>query len=82
MTTICHHTMSLDGVIGGSEDSMDWAFGYGEATSMARSRDGRALLPERACDRQLHEDRLCLAPIVPRSCRRLSATRESTSSLR
>jgi dihydrofolate reductase len=35
MSTICHHTMSLDGFIAGPEDSMDWAFGYGEATSLA-----------------------------------------------
>jgi predicted dithiol-disulfide oxidoreductase (DUF899 family)/dihydrofolate reductase len=30
-----HHTMSLDGFIAGPDDSMDWAFGYGEATALA-----------------------------------------------
>jgi dihydrofolate reductase len=35
MSTICHHTISLDGFIAGPDDSMDWAFGYGEATSLA-----------------------------------------------
>jgi dihydrofolate reductase len=35
MGTICHHTISLDGYIAGPDDSMDWAFGYGEATSLA-----------------------------------------------
>jgi dihydrofolate reductase len=35
MGAICHHTMSLDGFIAGPDDSMDWAFGYGEATSLA-----------------------------------------------
>jgi dihydrofolate reductase len=34
MGAVCHHTMSLDG-IAGPDDSMDWAFGYGEATSLA-----------------------------------------------
>jgi dihydrofolate reductase len=35
MSTICHHTMSLDGFIAGRDDSMDWAFAHGEATSLA-----------------------------------------------
>ena len=35
MGTICHHTISLDGFVAGPEDSMDWAFGYGEATALA-----------------------------------------------
>src|SRR2546423_12774408 len=35
MGAICHHTMSLDAFIAGPDDSMDWAFGYGQATSLA-----------------------------------------------
>jgi dihydrofolate reductase len=35
MSVICHHTMSLDGFIAGPDDSMDWAFSFGEATSLA-----------------------------------------------
>ena len=35
MSVICHHTMSLDGFIAGPDDSMDWAFSQGEATSLA-----------------------------------------------
>jgi dihydrofolate reductase len=35
MSTICHHTMSLDGFIAGPDDSMDWVFAFGEATSLA-----------------------------------------------
>ena len=35
MSTICHHTISLDGFIAGPDDSMDWAFAYGEATALA-----------------------------------------------
>ena len=35
MGTICHHTMSFDGFIAGPDDSMDWAFAYGETTSLA-----------------------------------------------
>jgi dihydrofolate reductase len=35
VSTICHHTISLDGFIAGPDDSMDWAFDYGEATSLA-----------------------------------------------
>jgi dihydrofolate reductase len=35
MSAICHHTMSLDGFIAGPDDSMDWAFAQGEATSLA-----------------------------------------------
>lgn len=36
MSTISHHTISLDGYIAGPDDSMDWAFAYGEATSLAQ----------------------------------------------
>jgi dihydrofolate reductase len=32
--TICHHTISLDGFVAGPDDSMDWAFAYGEPTSV------------------------------------------------
>jgi dihydrofolate reductase len=35
MSTICHHTMSLDGFIAGPDDGMDWVFSFGEATSLA-----------------------------------------------
>jgi hypothetical protein len=35
MGTICHHTISLDGFVAGPDDSMDWAFAYREATSLA-----------------------------------------------
>jgi dihydrofolate reductase len=35
VSTICHHTMSTDGFIAGPDDSMDWAFAYGEATALA-----------------------------------------------
>ena len=35
MGTICHHTVSLDGFVAGPADSMDWAFDYGEGTSLA-----------------------------------------------
>jgi dihydrofolate reductase len=35
MGAICHHTMSLDGFIAGPDDSMDWAFAFGKATSLA-----------------------------------------------
>ncbi len=35
MSTICHHTISLDGYIAGPEDSMDWAFAYGRPTAVA-----------------------------------------------
>ncbi len=35
MSTICHHTISLDGYVAGPDDSMDWAFDYGEATALA-----------------------------------------------
>jgi hypothetical protein len=50
MSVICHHTMSLDGFITGPDDSMDWAFGYGEATSLAdetRDRIGAILAGQR-----------------------------------
>jgi dihydrofolate reductase len=35
MSVISHHTMSLDGFIAGPDDSMDWAFAFGEASSLA-----------------------------------------------
>lgn len=35
MSTICHHTISLDGYIAGPDDSVDWSFDYGEATALA-----------------------------------------------
>jgi dihydrofolate reductase len=35
MSTISHHTMSLDGFIAGTDDSMDWVFAFGESTSLA-----------------------------------------------
>jgi dihydrofolate reductase len=34
MGAISHHTISLDGFIAGPDDSMDWAFAYGEPTSL------------------------------------------------
>jgi dihydrofolate reductase len=34
MSTISHHTISLDGFIAGPDDSMDWVFAYGEPTSL------------------------------------------------
>jgi dihydrofolate reductase len=34
MSTISHHTISLDGFIAGPDDSMDWAFAFGEPTSL------------------------------------------------
>jgi dihydrofolate reductase len=34
MSTISHHTISLDGFITGPDDSMDWAFAFGEPTSL------------------------------------------------
>jgi dihydrofolate reductase len=53
MGTVCHHTMSLDGFIAGPDDSMDWAFGYGEATHLAdetMSRIGAILAGRRWYD--------------------------------
>jgi dihydrofolate reductase len=35
MSVICHHEISLDGFVAGPDDSMDWAFEYGEPTSLA-----------------------------------------------
>lgn len=35
MSLISHHTISLDGFVAGPDDEMDWAFGYGSATSLA-----------------------------------------------
>jgi dihydrofolate reductase len=35
LSTICHHTISLDGFIAGPDDSIDWSFDYGQATSLA-----------------------------------------------
>jgi dihydrofolate reductase len=34
VATICHHTISLDGFVAGPDDSIDWAFAYGEPTSL------------------------------------------------
>jgi dihydrofolate reductase len=34
MSVICHHEISLDGYIAGPDDSMDWAFDYGQPTSL------------------------------------------------
>jgi hypothetical protein len=41
MSTISHHTISLDGFIAGHDDSMDWAFAYGEPTSLAEETMNR-----------------------------------------
>lgn len=35
MSTICHHTISLDGYIAGPDDLMDWAFAHGRPTAVA-----------------------------------------------
>jgi dihydrofolate reductase len=35
LSTICQHTISLDGYIAGPDDSMDWAFGHGRPTAVA-----------------------------------------------
>ncbi len=34
MSIISHHTISLDGFIAGADDSMDWAFAFGEPTAL------------------------------------------------
>jgi dihydrofolate reductase len=34
VSAISHHTISLDGFVAGPDDSMDWAFAYGEPTSL------------------------------------------------
>jgi dihydrofolate reductase len=34
MSTISHHTISLDGFIAGPDDSMEWVFAFGEPTSL------------------------------------------------
>jgi dihydrofolate reductase len=34
MGVICHYTMSLDGFVAGPDDSIDWAFAFGEPTSL------------------------------------------------
>jgi dihydrofolate reductase len=34
MGAISHHTISLDGFITGPDDAMDWAFAFGEPTSL------------------------------------------------
>jgi dihydrofolate reductase len=34
VSTISHHTISLDGFIAGPGDSIDWAFAFGEPTSL------------------------------------------------
>jgi dihydrofolate reductase len=36
MTTISHHTISLDGFIAGPDDSIEWAFAFGKPTSLAQ----------------------------------------------
>lgn len=41
MGAISHHTISLDGFVAGPGDAMDWAFGYGEATSLAEETMAR-----------------------------------------
>jgi dihydrofolate reductase len=41
MSTISHHTISLDGYIAGPDDSMDWAFDFGEPTSLGGETMGR-----------------------------------------
>jgi dihydrofolate reductase len=41
MSVICHHTMSVDGFIAGPDDSMEWVFSYGEATTLADGTMGR-----------------------------------------
>jgi dihydrofolate reductase len=35
VAVISHHTISLDGFVAGPDDSMGWAFEYGEATDLA-----------------------------------------------
>jgi dihydrofolate reductase len=35
LSTISHHTISLDGFVAGPDDSIDWAFAFGEPTSLA-----------------------------------------------
>ena len=35
MSTVSHHTISLDGYVAGPGDSVEWSFDYGEATSLA-----------------------------------------------
>jgi dihydrofolate reductase len=35
VSTVSHHTISLDGFVAGPGDSMDWVFEYGEASSLA-----------------------------------------------
>jgi len=35
VSTICHHTISLDGYIAGPDDAMDWAFAHGRPTALA-----------------------------------------------
>jgi dihydrofolate reductase len=50
MGAISHHMMSLDGFIAGPDDSMDWAFSHGSATSLAdetRERIGAILAGRR-----------------------------------
>jgi dihydrofolate reductase len=41
MAAISHHTISMDGFVAGPDDSMDWAFRYGDATSLAAETMGR-----------------------------------------
>lgn len=35
LSTICHHTISLDGYIAGPDNSMHWAFAHGRPTAVA-----------------------------------------------
>lgn len=41
MSTISHHTISLDGFIAGPGDSVEWSFDYGAATSLAEETMNR-----------------------------------------
>jgi dihydrofolate reductase len=41
MSTISHHTISLDGYVAGPDDSIDWAFAFGEPTSLAEETMSR-----------------------------------------
>jgi dihydrofolate reductase len=35
LSTVSHHTISLDGYIAGPDDSIDWSFDYGKPTALA-----------------------------------------------
>jgi hypothetical protein len=54
---IWHVTMSLDGFITGPDDSMEWAFEYGESGSIADKGHG-----DDWCDSSLAEDGMTLRP--------------------